>query len=102
MLNACECMPKLQALLKLALITGARVGELLALRREDCQDGYLTFWETKNGKVRRIPVTETIAALLASRPRIHPGSLRTRRPRGLTRQFGESRAGPRTRRNHDG
>jgi integrase len=63
---------ELQALLTLALITGARIGELLTLRWEDCQDGYLTFWHTKNGKVRRIPVTDTIAALLASRPRIHP------------------------------
>jgi integrase len=71
LLDACERMPKLQALLKLALITGARIGELLALRWEDCQDGYLTFWDTKNGKVRRIPITDTIAALLASRPRIH-------------------------------
>jgi integrase len=32
----------------------------------------LTFWTTKNGKVRRIPVTDAIAALLASRPRVHP------------------------------
>ena len=71
LLDACERMPKLQALLKLALITGARIGELLALRWEDCQDGYLTFWDTKNGKVRRIPITDTIADLLASRPRIH-------------------------------
>jgi integrase len=52
--DACERMPKkLQALLKLALITGARIGELLALRWEDCQDGSMTFWQTKNGKVRR-------------------------------------------------
>jgi len=72
LLEVCERMPKLQALLKLALITGARIGELLALRWEDCQDGYLTFWDTKNGRVRRIPITGTIAGLLASRPRIHP------------------------------
>jgi len=71
LLDACERMPKLEALLKLALITGARIGELLALRWEDCQDGYLTFWDTKNGKVRRIPITGTIGALLAARPRIH-------------------------------
>jgi integrase len=49
LLDAYVRMPKLQALLKLALITGARIGELLELRWEDCQDGYLTFWETKNG-----------------------------------------------------
>jgi integrase len=70
-LDASERMPTLQALLKLALITGARIGELLALRWEDCQDGYLTFWDTKNGKVRRIPITDMIDALLASKPRIH-------------------------------
>lgn len=72
LLDVCEKQPKLQALLRLALITGARVGELLTLSWEDCQDGYLTFWTTKNGKVRRIPITAAIAALLASRPRIHP------------------------------
>jgi integrase len=72
LLEACERQPRLQALLKLALITGARIGELLTLAWEDCQDGYLTFWNTKNGKVRRIPITDAIAALLASRPRIHP------------------------------
>jgi integrase len=37
LLDACVRMPKLQALLKLALITGARTGELLELRWEDCQ-----------------------------------------------------------------
>ena len=67
LLDACVRTPKLEALLKLALITGPRIGELLALRWEDCQDGYLTFWDTKNGRVRRIPITPTIAALLASR-----------------------------------
>ncbi|PYR38518.1 MAG: hypothetical protein DMF93_15930, partial [Acidobacteria bacterium] len=72
LLDTCERMPKLQALLKLALITGARIGERLALRWDDCQGGYMTFWQTKNGKVRRIPITEAIAALLAGRPRIHP------------------------------
>jgi len=45
--------PKLRAIVTLALITGARIGELLALRWEDCQDGYVTFLETKNGRARR-------------------------------------------------
>jgi integrase len=39
-------LAKLKALLEVALITGARIGELLTLRGEDCQDGYLT---TKRG-----------------------------------------------------
>lgn len=75
LLDACVRMPKLQALLELALITGARIGELQELRW-DCQDGHLTFWETKNGKVRRIPITGTIAALLAS---VRPSAAGVRR-----------------------
>jgi len=63
---------KLRALVTLALVTGARVGELLALRWEHCQDGYVTFWETKNGRPRRIPISPAIAAVLDSLPRIHP------------------------------
>ena len=47
----------MRAMIVLALITGARVGELLALRWEHVTDDALTFLETKNGKVRRIPLT---------------------------------------------
>ncbi len=72
LLAACERLPKFQALLTLLLITGARISELLALRWEDCQDGYMTFWQTKSGKVRRIPITDTIAGLLAMLPKLHP------------------------------
>src|SRR5205823_3691172 len=49
------CPKKMRALVTLALITGARVGELLALRWDACQDGFLSFMETKNGQLRRIP-----------------------------------------------
>ena len=55
----------------LALITGARIGELLALRWEHCQDGSITFWETKNGKARRIPISPAIAAVLSTQPRVY-------------------------------
>ena len=94
-------MPKLQELLRLALITGARIGALLALRWEDCQDDYLTFGDAKNGRVRRIPMTGTIAALLASRARIHPWvftNTKTERPYTTIRKLFE-RALRRT--NHD-
>jgi len=65
------CRPKMRAIVALALITGARIGELLALRWEDCDDGYMTFWETKSGKPRRIPSSPAIASLLATQPRYH-------------------------------
>jgi integrase len=66
------CPRKMRAIVTLALITGARIGELLALRWEHCQDGYVTFWETKNGRMRRIPISPTIEAVLAAQPRVHP------------------------------
>src|SRR5205085_11749025 len=50
-----HCRRKLRAIVALALITGARIGELLALPWEACEDGFLTFLETKNGRSRRIP-----------------------------------------------
>ena len=65
------CRGKMRALVTLALITSARVGELLALLWEHCQDGYVTFWETKNGKPRRIPISPAIQAVLDTLPTIH-------------------------------
>jgi integrase len=65
------CPRKLRAIVLLALTTGARIGELLALRWDQCEDGYLTFLETKNGKARRIPISPTIAAVLAAQPQMH-------------------------------
>ena len=86
------CRGKLRSIVTLALITGARIGELLALRWEDCQDGYVTFWETKNGKARRIPISPAIAAVLDAQPRIHPWvftNARTEQPFKSVRQVFE-------------
>jgi integrase len=63
---------KLRAIILLALITGARIGELLALRWEHVTDRALTFMETKNGRSRRIPLTPAIEAVLKALPRQHP------------------------------
>jgi integrase len=77
----------------LALTTSARIGELLALRWEHCQDGYVTFWETKNGKARRIPISPAIAAVLAAQPGIYPSVLANSRtgqpltPNGVAHAF---------------
>jgi integrase len=65
------CPMKLRAMVTLALTTGARAGELLALEWSHIQDGYMTFWETKNGKPRRIPVSPDIASVLADLPKAH-------------------------------
>jgi integrase len=63
---------KMRALIILALITSARIGELLGLRWDDCADGYVTFWQTKNGKMRRVEITPSIRAVLGELPKAGP------------------------------
>jgi integrase len=63
-----ECSPKLRRFVRLALITGARPGELLALRWEDVGEDELTFVETKNGRSRRLPLSSAIRAVLKECP----------------------------------
>jgi integrase len=47
--------------------TGARVREALKLGWGDLQNGRATFWETKNGEPRTIPLTQRVLAMLARR-----------------------------------
>ncbi len=56
-------------ILELLLITGARVGEILALTWADVQAGTMRFVKTKNGRTRRLPITPEMADVLARVPR---------------------------------
>jgi len=76
----------MSALVELLLITGARVGELLALRWSDTQGGYMRFVQTKTGYPRRIPITPRMAELLASLPRRGDFVFPRRGDRGRGRQ----------------
>jgi integrase len=60
-LEAFEAAPEpLQDVLALALLTGARQGELRALRRQDWKEDGLHVKETKTGKLRIVGRTEAI------------------------------------------
>ena len=63
---------KMRAFITLALITAARAGELLGLRWEHVTEDALLLLETKNGKPRRIPLSPSARAVLATLPRV-PG-----------------------------
>jgi integrase len=63
------CPKKLAVMVRLALITGARFGELLSLKWADVTDTELWFMETKNGRARAIPVSEAIRAVLKQVPK---------------------------------
>lgn len=67
------CPKKLGRMVRLALITGARIGELLALTWADIGEAELTFLETKNGRSRRLPLSPAIRAVLAQCPQTGPG-----------------------------
>jgi integrase len=56
-------------LIELLLITGARLGEMLALTWADTTCGFIRFVDTKNGKPRRLPMTAQMASILATVPR---------------------------------
>ena len=61
---------KLGALVQIALVTGARIDELLALSWEQCDGGFLTFLETKNGRMRRVPISATLSEVLERLPKV--------------------------------
>ncbi len=74
---------RVKPLIRLLLATGARLGELLALRWRDIEGGYLWLYHTKNAKPRRLPVTREIAEILASVPKVGESvfiSFRTGKP----------------------
>ena len=54
--------------------SGARVGEALALKWGDIQNGNATFWITKSGRSRTIPLTERAIAALESCRTLGPGA----------------------------
>ena len=64
------CHLKLQAILAMALITAARIGELLTLRWDQCDAREIVFLKTKNGKARRLPLSPTLAQILREQPHL--------------------------------
>lgn len=46
--------------------TGARLGEAIGLRWNDIHDGSVTFWLTKSGRSRSVPLTSRVREVLAS------------------------------------
>lgn len=63
---------KFRPLVTLALLTGARRGELLNLQWEHVSDVEIVFLETKNGRQRRLPLTLAIVEVLSQLPRLRP------------------------------
>lgn len=51
---------------KLALNTGARWGEVLALTKTQVRDGKVTFVNSKNGKNRTVPISDSLESELLS------------------------------------
>ena len=77
------CRSPLRAIVTFALISGARIGEILPLRWEHCDDGFVTFLRTKSGKPRRFQISPVLRDVFDEQtpwtPWVFPNP-RTRRP----------------------
>ena len=72
------CPKKLGKIVRLALITGARIGEILALTWDDVLTTELLLLETKNGRSRRLPrARRSMRCSSPASGAAHRGSLRT-------------------------
>lgn len=65
-----------------ALLTGARIGEVLALTWDEVTATDLTFRETKNGTPRTLPMTAALRGVLAEVKRRGPYVFMTKRGKG--------------------
>ena len=54
--------------------TGARLSEALRLRWRDVSGPWVTFWDTKNGAARTVPLTSRLATILKTRRATSPAS----------------------------
>jgi integrase len=54
-------------IIKVAIDTGMRMGEILKVQVRDLSDGLITLWETKSGKARSIPLTQRAREVLERR-----------------------------------
>lgn len=59
--------PDCHALFMFLIDTGARVGEALKLEWRDLTNKRATFWDTKNGDSRTVPLTKRVVAMLNER-----------------------------------
>lgn len=66
LLAACTFSPVLEAIAQTAMLTGARLGEILALTwgNVDLSRRILTFRKTKSGRVRHVPIHQDLARIL--------------------------------------
>jgi integrase len=53
-------------LVYIAIRTGLRASELLSLKPEQVEAGWIRLWQTKNGKIRSVPVTPDLGETLAT------------------------------------
>lgn len=65
MFNSHTCLMCIPSLLRLLYGTGLRIGEALALKNEDVNldDNYLHVQDSKNGKARIIPVSDSLSSV---------------------------------------
>jgi integrase len=59
-------LARVRPIIAILLITGARLGEVLTLRWADVDERTIRFFKTKNGRERRLPMTDDLRAVFAA------------------------------------
>lgn len=59
---------RVRPVIAILLITGARLGEVLKLRWADVDERTIRFFKTKNGRERRLPMTDELRAIFEAIP----------------------------------
>ncbi|MDA1315682.1 MAG: site-specific integrase [Acidobacteria bacterium] len=78
-LDAAAVQPAMRSALRLALVSGQRIGEICSIERAELSDGG-TLWtipphKAKNGKAHRVPLSRLAREILDAQPRIDEGPI---------------------------
>jgi len=57
------CLPHLRPIVKCAVLTGARRGEILSLKWEQVRNGFIYLEKTKTNEARQIPISDDLEAV---------------------------------------
>ncbi len=82
-----ECSPEMRVIVTIAIETAMRRGEIIGMRREWIKGPVVTLPDTKNGTVRKVPLSKRALAALAELPINLDGKVFTYTDHGCTQMF---------------
>ena len=82
-----ECSPEMRVIVILAIETAMRRGEIISMRREWIKGAVVTLPDTKNGTIRKVPLSKRALSALSELPINIGGKVFTYTDHGCTQMF---------------